>query len=77
MYNFGLPAQLKAYVDQVVWVGRTFLFDALNEKQPYRALLTGKRMLGVNRLFERSALRDVRRADTHNKANTFFSNVSS
>jgi Tn3 transposase DDE domain/Flavodoxin-like fold len=52
-----MPAQLKAYVDQVVWVGRTFLFDALNEKQPYRALLTGKRMLGVNRLFERSALR--------------------
>jgi hypothetical protein len=32
---------------------------------------------GVNRLFERSALRAVRRAHTHNKANTSFSNVSS
>jgi len=47
MYNFGMPAQLKAYVDQVVRVGRTFAFDASNEKQPYRALLTGKRMLVI------------------------------
>ncbi len=27
MYNFGLPSVLKAYVDQVVRIGRTFLFE--------------------------------------------------
>ena len=47
MYNFGMPAQLKAYVDQIVRIGRTFSFDPSNEKQPYTPLLTGKRMLLV------------------------------
>jgi FMN-dependent NADH-azoreductase len=41
MYNFGMPAQLKAYVDQIIRVGRTFALDVANEKQPYRPLLTG------------------------------------
>jgi len=45
MYNFGMPAQLKAYVDQIIRVGRTFALDVSNEKQPYRPLLTGKRMV--------------------------------
>ena len=47
MYNFGMPAQLKAYVDQIVRVGRTFAFDASNEQQPYRGLLTGVHMLVI------------------------------
>jgi FMN-dependent NADH-azoreductase len=47
MYNFGMPAQLKAYVDQIVRIGRTFSFDPANEKQPYTPLLTGKQMLVV------------------------------
>jgi FMN-dependent NADH-azoreductase len=47
MYNFGMPAQLKAYVDQIVRIGRTFNFDPANEKQPYTPLLTGKQMLVV------------------------------
>ena len=47
MYNFGMPAQLKAYVDQIVRIGRTFSFDPANEKQPCTPLLTGKQMLVV------------------------------
>ena len=47
MYNFGMPAQLKAYVDQIVRVGRTFAFDPSNKQQPYRGLLTGARMLVI------------------------------
>lgn len=47
MYNFGMPAQLKAYVDQIVRVGRTFALDLANVKQPYVPLLTGKRMLVI------------------------------
>ena len=41
MYNFGMPAQLKAYVDQIVRVGRTFAFDAAAE-DPYQPLLASK-----------------------------------
>ncbi len=47
MYNFGMPAQLKAYVDQIVRVARTFALDVTNKKQPYKPLLTGKRMLVI------------------------------
>jgi FMN-dependent NADH-azoreductase len=47
MYNFGMPAQLKAYVDQIVRVARTFALDVTNEKEPYKPLLTGKRMLVI------------------------------
>ena len=47
MYNFGMPAQLKAYVDQIIRVGRTFALDVSNEKHPYRPLLTEKRMVVI------------------------------
>lgn len=38
VYNFGMPAQLKAYFDQIVRVGRTFAFDAA-APEPYTPLL--------------------------------------
>ena len=41
MYNFGMPAQLKAYFDEIVRVGRTFAFDA-DASEPYRPLLSSK-----------------------------------
>ncbi len=46
-YNFGMPSGFKAYVDQIVRVGRTFLFDPKNEESPYTPLLQGKRMIAV------------------------------
>lgn len=35
MYNFGVPAQFKAYIDNIVRVGRTFGFDRGREGVPY------------------------------------------
>ncbi len=44
MYNFGMPAQLKAYIDQIVRVGRTFAFGP-DESNPYEPLLEAKPLL--------------------------------
>jgi FMN-dependent NADH-azoreductase len=41
MYNFGMPAQLKAYFDQVIRIDRTFSFHP-GATQPYRPLLASK-----------------------------------
>ncbi len=41
MYNFGMPAQFKAYVDNVVRVGRTFGFDRSRPGDPYWPMLAG------------------------------------
>jgi FMN-dependent NADH-azoreductase len=41
MYNFGMPAQFKAYIDNVVRVGRTFGFDRSRAGDPYWPMLAG------------------------------------
>ncbi len=41
MYNFGIPAQLKAYIDQIVRPGRTFAFES-GAPEPYRPLIPGR-----------------------------------
>lgn len=46
MYNFGLPAQLKAWVDNIVRVGVTFGFDRSRQGEPYWPMLpAGKRLV--------------------------------
>lgn len=47
MYNFGMPAQFKAYIDNVVRVGRTFGFDRSRAGDPYWPMLAdmGKRLV--------------------------------
>lgn len=40
LYNFGVPAPMKAYIDNVVRVGRTFGFDRSRPGEPYWPLLT-------------------------------------
>jgi FMN-dependent NADH-azoreductase len=45
MYNFGLPAQMKAWVDNIVRVGRTFGFDRGRAGEPYWPMLSGKRLV--------------------------------
>jgi FMN-dependent NADH-azoreductase len=42
MYNFGPPAQLKAWVDNIVRVGLTFGFDRAREGEPYWPMLAGQ-----------------------------------
>lgn len=39
MYNFGVPAQFKAYIDNIVRVGRTFGFDRSRQGDPYWPML--------------------------------------
>src|SRR5688500_17028625 len=41
MYNFGPPAQFKAYIDNIVRVGKTFDFDRARAGDPYWPLLDG------------------------------------
>lgn len=43
MYNFAPPAQFKAYIDNIVRVGRTFGFDRSRNGEPYWPLLTEHR----------------------------------
>lgn len=43
MYNFGVPAAFKAYIDQIVRVGRTFTID----EQGYKGLVHGKKLLAI------------------------------
>lgn len=45
MYNYGLPAGLKAWVDQVVRIGRTFSFDLERGDLPLEPILAGKTMV--------------------------------
>lgn len=39
MYNFGVPAPFKAYIDNIVRVGRTFGFDRSRVGEPYWPML--------------------------------------
>jgi FMN-dependent NADH-azoreductase len=47
MYNFGMPSTLKAWIDNIVRVGRTFGFDRSRAGEPYWPLLAdhGKRLV--------------------------------
>lgn len=45
MYNYGLPAALKAWVDQVVRVNRTFSFDLARGDFPLEPILSGKTLV--------------------------------
>jgi FMN-dependent NADH-azoreductase len=48
MYNFGMPAPMKAYIDNIVRVGRTFGFDRSRSGEPYWPLLKGKRLVTLS-----------------------------
>ncbi len=45
LYNYGMPAALKAWVDQVVRVGRTFSFDLARGDRPIEPVLAGKTLV--------------------------------
>jgi FMN-dependent NADH-azoreductase len=46
MYNFGVPAVFKSYIDQIVRVGRTFSFHP-EEPEPYKGLIGSKTVVVV------------------------------
>ncbi|WP_245960877.1 FMN-dependent NADH-azoreductase [Thalassospira indica] len=45
MYNFGMPSQMKAWVDNIVRVGRTFGFDRTRGDVPYWPMVTGNKSI--------------------------------
>lgn len=45
MYNYGMPAALKAWVDQVVRVNETFSFDLSRGDWPLEPILGGKKLV--------------------------------
>lgn len=47
MYNYGMPAALKAWFDQVVRVGRTFTFDLARGDRPLEPVLSGKTVVAL------------------------------
>lgn len=47
MYNFGVPAAFKAYIDQIVRIRRTFDFDPQDQIHPYKPLLHNKQMFVI------------------------------
>jgi len=47
MYNYSIPSMLKAYIDQIVRIGRTFEFAPENPENPYKPLVLGKKMFVI------------------------------
>lgn len=45
MYNYGMPSVLKAWVDQVVRIDKTFSFDLARGDFPLQPILTGKTLV--------------------------------
>lgn len=45
MYNYGMPAALKAWFDQVIRVNRTFSFDLARGDWPLEPILGGKKLV--------------------------------
>ena len=48
MYNYGMPAALKAWFDQVIRVNKTFTFDLERGDFPLKSTLTGKTMVLIS-----------------------------
>ncbi|GLQ30904.1 FMN-dependent NADH-azoreductase [Litoribrevibacter albus] len=45
MYNYGMPAVLKAWFDQVIRIGKTFTFDLARGDKPLEPILCGKKLV--------------------------------
>jgi len=48
MYNLSIPSTFKAYIDQIVRIGRTFAFTPENAAEPYKPLVLGKKMVIIS-----------------------------
>jgi FMN-dependent NADH-azoreductase len=45
MYNYGMPAVLKAWFDQIARINKTFSFDLSRGDYPIKPILSGKKMI--------------------------------
>ncbi|MER2494090.1 FMN-dependent NADH-azoreductase [Catenovulum sediminis] len=62
MYNYGMPAQLKAWFDQIVRINKTFDFDLARGDFPLQPLLSGKTLIAITSCgefgFEKGGIRE-------------------
>lgn len=62
MYNYGMPAQLKAWFDQIVRINKTFDFDLSRGDFPVQPILSGKTLITVTSCgefgFEKGGVRE-------------------
>lgn len=62
MYNYGMPAQLKAWFDQIVRINKTFDFDLSRGNFPLQPILSGKTLIIVTSSgefgFEKGGIRE-------------------
>ncbi|ENX34691.1 FMN-dependent NADH-azoreductase 2 [Acinetobacter colistiniresistens] len=62
MYNYGMPAQLKAWFDQIARVNKTFDFDLSRGDFPLQPLLSGKTLVIISSSgefgFEKGGIRE-------------------
>jgi FMN-dependent NADH-azoreductase len=62
-YNYGMPAALKAWFDQVIRINRTFHFDRTEKTWPLSPLLSGKKLVLLSAsgefAFQAGGLRDT------------------
>lgn len=65
MYNYGMPAILKAWIDQVVRINRTFSFDLARGDWPLEPTLSGKSMLVLSSRGEFGFHEGVRSQSNH------------
>ncbi len=47
MYNFSVPSGFKAYIDQIIRIGRTFDFEPDDTENAYKPLVLGKKCLSL------------------------------
>lgn len=47
MYNYGMPAVLKAWVDRVIRIGKTFSFDRARGDYPLEPIFRGKTLVAL------------------------------
>lgn len=48
MYNYGMPAVLKAWFDQVIRINKTFSFDLARGDFPIEPIMTGKKLVLIS-----------------------------
>jgi len=48
MYNYGMPAVLKAWVDRVIRIGKTFTFDRARGDYPLEPIFDGKTLVALS-----------------------------
>ena len=48
MYNYGMPAALKAWFDQIIRINKTFTFDLARGDEPLEPTLSGKHLVTLS-----------------------------